>query len=206
MNQALQFIFQIAILIFSVIIHEVSHGAVAYALGDSTAKDEGRLTLNPVNHLDPFGSILLPVLTYLMGGFIFGWAKPVPYNPYNLRAGKWGPAVVAAAGPLTNLFIAACFSLLLRLGPGLPSTALALIGMIILVNLMLAVFNLIPIPPLDGSKILFALIPVRYRHLEEWLRRHQFLLLVLVVLFVANTNFISYLAFSLFRLFTGGSL
>ena len=105
MNQAVEFIFQILILIFSVVIHEISHGAVAYAMGDNTAKEEGRLTLNPLKHLDPFGSVILPTITYLLGGFIFGWARPVPYNPYNLRNQKYGPGLVGAAGPLSNIIV-----------------------------------------------------------------------------------------------------
>src|SRR3989338_10071713 len=103
MENAIEFMFQIAILIFSVVIHEVSHGYAALALGDHTAEAEGRLTLNPLKHLDLFGSIILPLLSYSMGGFIFGWAKPVPYNPYNLRNQKWGPAIVGVAGPPANI-------------------------------------------------------------------------------------------------------
>lgn len=199
-------VFLVIILIMSVVLHEVAHGQVADFLGDPTARYAGRLTLNPLKHLDWFGSVLLPALLVLMGGIVFGWAKPVPYNPYNLRAGKWGPAYVAVAGPATNLLIAVCFSLLLRLVVGLPASAQALIGMIVIVNLMLAIFNLIPVPPLDGSKILFALIPARYHQIEGWLLRHQLLLLVFIVIIVTNTNFISQLVFSLFRLFTGGAL
>src|SRR3990167_7689780 len=101
------FIFQVAILVMSVVIHEVSHGFMAYALGDSTAKYAGRLTLNPIPHIDPFGSIILPfMLSLLPGGVVFGWAKPVAYNPYNLRAQKWGPGLVAAGGPLSNILVA----------------------------------------------------------------------------------------------------
>ncbi len=196
-------VFLIIILIMSVVLHEVAHGQVADFLGDPTARYAGRLTLNPLKHLDWFGSVLLPALLVLMGGIVFGWAKPMPYNPYNLRAGVGGPAYVAAAGPAANLLIAACFSLLLRFVVGLPASAQVLISMIIMVNLMLAIFNLIPIPPLDGSKIFFALIPPRYRHVEEWLLRHQLILLVLVVILITNTNFISRLVFFLFHLFTG---
>src|SRR3989344_7390564 len=107
------FIFQVAILVMSVVIHEVSHGFMAYALGDSTAKYAGRLTLNPLPHIDPFGSIILPcVLSLLPGGIIFGYAKPVPYNPYNLRNQKWGPALVAGVGPCANLLVALVFGLI----------------------------------------------------------------------------------------------
>ena len=112
MDSATQFIFQILILIFSVVVHEVSHGYAALALGDKTAQDAGRLTLNPLKHLDPFGSIILPSLSYMLGGFIFGWAKPVPYNPYNLKNRKWGPAIVALAGPFANVSLAVVFGLI----------------------------------------------------------------------------------------------
>ncbi|HPI24743.1 MAG TPA: site-2 protease family protein, partial [Candidatus Paceibacterota bacterium] len=103
-------IFSIIVLVMSVVIHEVSHGYMAYVLGDPTAKLAGRLTLNPIAHIDPFGSIILPLLLSLLpGGIVFGWAKPVPYNPYNLQAGKWGPAYVAAAGPASNILLAVIF-------------------------------------------------------------------------------------------------
>src|SRR3989344_333679 len=108
--------FQIAILIMSVVIHEVSHGYAASYLGDDTARWQGRLTLNPFKHLDLVGSFLVPVVAYMTAGFIFGWAKPVPYNPYNLRPGRWSEAIVAGAGPVSNIFLALLFGLLLRIG------------------------------------------------------------------------------------------
>jgi Zn-dependent protease len=111
---SLDFIFSIIILIFSVVVHEVSHGFTAYKLGDNTAKYQGRLTLNPLKHLEWFGSFILPIITYVSGGFILGWAKPVPYNPYNLSNQKWGEALVALAGPLSNIFIAIIFGILVR--------------------------------------------------------------------------------------------
>src|SRR3989344_7970469 len=100
----------------SVVVHEVAHGYTASLLGDQTARYEGRLTLNPLKHLDPFGSFILPFLSYTLGGFIFGWAKPVPYNPYNLKPGRWSEAKVAIAGPASNILLAVLFSLFLRLG------------------------------------------------------------------------------------------
>ena len=165
--QGVDFVFSIAVLIMSVVIHEVSHGYAADSLGDPTARLAGRLTLNPLKHLDPFGSVLLPALTYLFGGFIFGWAKPVPYNPYNLKNQRWGPAVVAGAGPLANILIALIFGLAVRffgnfLAAGFVQIALA----IIFINLILAIFNLVPIPPLDGSKILFAALPYRWHRVQ----------------------------------------
>ena len=113
---SLDFFFQIAVLIMSIVIHEVSHGYAASLLGDQTARYQGRLTLNPVKHLDFVGSILVPTISYLLGGFIIGWAKPVPYNPYNLRPGRWSEAIVAGAGPLSNISLALIFGLLLRFG------------------------------------------------------------------------------------------
>lgn len=209
MDSATQFIFQIAVLIFSVVIHEVSHGYAALALGDETAKHEGRLTLNPLKHLDPFGSVLLPVLSYLMGGFIFGWAKPVPYNPYNLRNQKWGPALVGAAGPAANISIAIVFGLLIRFLPVFGSGAVApflfnfinIAGIIVLLNLILAFFNLVPIPPLDGSKLLFAILPYQWRGLQFFLEQYGFILLLVFIFFFFHWLFPVVLFF--FRLITG---
>lgn len=205
MNQALEFIFQIAILIFSVVIHEVSHGAVAYAMGDSTAKDEGRLTLNPLKHFDPFGSILLPTITYLVGGFIFGWARPVPYNPYNLKNQKYGPGLVGAAGPLSNVLIAVVFGLLIRFGGALalPVQFLQIALFIVFLNLILAVFNLVPIPPLDGSKVLFVVLPDRARDFELFFERYGLILLLLFIFFLSGI--ILPIASFLFKFITGFS-
>ncbi|MEK7504801.1 MAG: site-2 protease family protein [Patescibacteria group bacterium] len=195
------FVFSLAILIMSVVIHEVAHGYAAEALGDSTARLQGRLTLNPLAHLDWFGSVILPLmLSLLPGGLVFGWAKPVPYNPYNLRGGKWGPALVAAAGPASNLFLMAFFALFLRLfawsGP-----VIYLASSIVLVNLALAIFNLIPVPPLDGSKILFAILPYRLRSLENFLTTYS-LFFVFLLLFVL-WDFISPLVFTIFTWLVG---
>jgi len=153
------FIFIIAILIFSVVLHEVSHGYAANFLGDPTARLAGRLTLNPIKHLDMMGSIIIPAILILTGaGFIFGWAKPVPYNPYNLRkGGKYAEAIVAGAGPASNFIIAIIFGLLMRFGiaSGIATVPfIQIAGIIVFVNIMLGVFNLIPVYPLDGSKVL----------------------------------------------------
>ncbi|QQG42658.1 MAG: site-2 protease family protein [Candidatus Giovannonibacteria bacterium] len=203
MNQALEFIFQILILIFSVVVHEVSHGAVAYAMGDNTAKDEGRLTLNPLKHLDPFGSVILPTITYLLGGFIFGWARPVPYNPYNLRSQKYGPGLVGAAGPLSNIMVALVFGALIRFSGALalPPQFLQIAIFIVFLNLILAIFNLIPIPPLDGSKVLFALLPARALDLEVFFERYGLIILVIFIFFLSGI--ILPVAAFLFRLITG---
>src|SRR3989338_3694981 len=123
--------------IFSIVLHEVAHGAMANSLGDPTAKDFGRLTLNPLKHLDLFGSIILPLLTFFVGGFVFGYAKPVPYNPFHLSDKKYGPAKVALAGPLSNIILAVGFGLFLRYLPtSLESTLLPQVfAFIILINL-----------------------------------------------------------------------
>ena len=200
----LDLFFSIAVLIFSVVIHEVSHGAVAYALGDSTAKYEGRLTLNPLPHLDPFGSMLLPFLTYLLGGFIIGWAKPVPYNPHNLSNQRWGPALVGAAGPGANILIALLFSLILRIfGENFPEPLISILATIILINILLAFFNLVPIPPLDGSKVLFALLPAGLYRLQLFLEEYGFFVLLLFIFFF--WRYLSPLVFFFFRILVGAN-
>ena len=201
--QGIDFLFSIAVLIFSVVIHEVSHGLAANALGDPTAKNEGRLTLNPIKHLDLFGSVLLPVLTYWAGGFIFGWAKPVPYTPYNLSNQKWGPAVVAVAGPGANLIVAAIFGLLVRAAPfaGLPPEFVGIATTIVFINILLAVFNCVPIPPLDGSKVLFAALPPTLGHIQDFLERWGFMLLLLFIFFFFHL--LLPVVVAIFRLFTG---
>lgn len=186
----------------SVVIHEVSHGLAANALGDPTAKYEGRLTLNPIKHLDPFGSVVVPLLTYLAGGFIFGWARPVPYNPYNLRDQRWGPAVVGAAGPVSNLIVAAVFAIVLRFfGTTLPESFIIVAASIIFINILLAVFNLVPIPPLDGSKVLFALLPGRAANIEAFLEAYGFVFLLIFIIFL--WQFLAPVVEVIFRVFTG---
>ncbi|MDB5266713.1 MAG: peptidase [Parcubacteria group bacterium] len=198
------FIFQIAILIMSVVIHEVSHGYMANYLGDPTAKLEGRLTLNPLKHLDLVGSFIVPVIAYFTGGFIFGWAKPVPYNPYNLRPGRWPEALVALAGPASNLILAVVFGLFLRfsLVHGVGNAGFAEITMmIVLVNLVLTVFNLVPLPPLDGSKLLFALFPERMYKMRHFFERYGFVLVLLFIFY--GWGFVSPIVGGLFTLITG---
>ena len=150
----------IIIFLFSVVFHEVAHGWVAYSLGDSTAKRAGRLTLNPLKHLDPIGSILLPGFLILMslmgaGGIIFGWAKPVPINPYNFKDQKYGGAKVAIAGPLANISLALIFGLALRFLPILyilPGISFIFLY-IVQINLILAIFNLIPVPQIGRAHV-----------------------------------------------------
>jgi len=184
----IEYIVVIVIFLFSVIFHEVSHGWMANYLGDPTAKMSGRLSLNPIKHLDPIGSIFLPLMLILLNSrIIFGWAKPVPINPFNLRDKKYGEAKVAMAGPLANILIALLFGLLIRFLPlGSSSFEVNLIvvfGYIIWVNLLLAIFNLIPIPPLDGSHILFALMPSRFNQLKLFLVRYGFFILIFFIFF-----------------------
>lgn len=179
-------IFSIAILIFSVVAHEVSHGYMAQYLGDPTARLAGRLTMNPLHHIDMMGSIIVPVVTSIMpGGFVFGWAKPVPYNPYNLRDQKWGDSKVALAGPLTNLGIAIIFGLLIRFGGDLFSGSVrTIMHLIVYINTILAIFNLVPIPPLDGSKVLLNALPLRYRYVGVYLQRYSLVLILVFAFFL----------------------
>lgn len=177
-------LFQIIILIFSVVIHEYAHGYVADRLGDPTPRYQGRLTLNPLPHLDMFGSIILPFLLVVTGaGFIIGWAKPVIINPYNLKNSRWGELLVAMAGPASNLLIAAIFGLIIRSADFIPlSTSFFEIAFIIVfINVLLAVFNLVPIPPLDGSKILFALFPKWAMKYRRSLEQYGFFLVLLFI-------------------------
>ncbi|MFA5987115.1 MAG: site-2 protease family protein [Candidatus Paceibacterota bacterium] len=177
-------IFSLAILIMSVVVHEVSHGLTANALGDPTARLSGRLTLNPLKHLDPVGSFLVPLITSMFG-FTFGWAKPVPYNPYNLRAGKWGPGIVAFAGPASNILVAIFFGIVVRVwgAAGASQGVLEICAMAVFINIFLALFNMIPVPPLDGSKVLFSALPDRMYWVEDFFHRYQLILIFAILVF-----------------------
>ena len=180
------YLFEIIVLIFSIVVHEFSHGWMANYLGDPTAKYQGRLTLNPLPHIDPLGSILVPFLMFLSGtGIVFGWAKPVPYNPYNLKDQKRGPALVAAAGPLSNLAIAVFFGIIIRILiiQGIASDIILFLSFIVLINIVLGVFNLVPIPPLDGSKLLFSILPYSMRNIQESLEKNGMLFLLIFIFF-----------------------
>ena len=196
----MEFIFQIAILVMSVVIHEVSHGYAASFLGDQTARYQGRLTLNPIKHLDFVGSFIVPSIAYFLGGFIFGWAKPVPYNPYNLKPGRWSEAMVALAGPVSNICIAIIFGLLLRVGVGGPAF-IEITSIIVLINIILAVFTLVPIPPLDGSKVLFAIFPDKLFQTRAFFERYGLILVLFFIFFL--WQFIFPVIILLFRLITG---
>lgn len=202
-------IFFIVILIFSVILHELAHGYVADMLGDPTARLAGRLTMNPVPHIDLFGSIILPAILMLTGsGVVVGWAKPVPYNPYNLKNQRWGTLAVSLAGVLTNFLIALIFGLLIRYGVNLPLSFLALAKTIVVLNIVLGVFNLLPIPPLDGSKVLLALFPRSFYPIQEFAERNLLIVILGILLLLPPLlgPVVETIAGFLFRLFTGVSL
>ena len=195
-------IFLIIVLVMSAVFHEYMHGYAAFKLGDPTAKNAGRLTFNPIKHLDLFGSIIVPLMLIISGAsFLFAWAKPVPYNPYNLSDRKYGDAKVAAAGPLANLALALIFGLIWRFMPFISIAFSGFIAMIIFINLILMVFNLIPIPPLDGSKILSAFLSPEARNKYLSLERYG-LLFVLLFVFLFGNLMILPVEF-LFRLIAG---
>lgn len=214
----------LVILIFSAAVHEFSHGLAAWRLGDPTAKDAGRLTLNPLAHIDPIGSILMPILG-MFSGIMFAWAKPVPYNPYNLRDQKFGDLKVALAGPFSNLTIALAAGVLSRLIPISTQLKQALIftdknivlnlthgsffaavylmlTLVIFYNLILFVFNLIPIPPLDGSKIIYTLLPHHLKY--KWAAyESKFIIVLFILIMFGFFSFIQYPIFYLYSLFLG---
>ncbi len=198
-------IFNLAVLVMSVVVHEVSHGFAARALGDRTAEYNGRLTLNPISHVDIWGSLIIPILLLISkASFIVGWAKPVPVNPYNFnKGGRWGEAIVAGAGPVSNLALAFVFGLIIRFGlfANVPA-AESIIGLIVFINILLAVFNLVPIPPMDGSKILFAFLPSRFSHYRLGFERFGVVLAIIFIVFF--WKFLYPVVAFLFLLITGG--
>jgi len=200
-------IFSLVILLFSVIAHELAHGYVAYSLGDPTAKYAGRLTLNPLKHLDLFGSIILPLLLFLMQSpFLFGWAKPVPINPNNFRGQKYGEIKVSLAGPVSNFLLAVIFGLALRFLPQaifLQNAGIEIaLSYIVYINIWLAIFNLIPIPPLDGSWILFNLLPPGAERFKMFFRQYGFIILMFLII-SGGIEVFGYLSGFLFHLITG---
>ena len=181
------------VILLSMTVHEAMHAFMGYFLGDNTAKIEGRLTLNPLKHIDPFMTILLPLTMALLGGPVFGGAKPVPFNPSRVRYGEWGAAMVALAGPLTNLFIAFfAFGIGVLMGVvsngGLVASSFlgSVIVMTVSVNLGFFVFNMLPVPPLDGSRLLYALAPESARRLMEQIEQYGTLVVFLLVVIFSS--------------------
>jgi len=197
----MEIIFALIIVLFSVVIHEYLHGWMADRLGDPTARDAGRLTLNPLKHIDVWGSILLPFLIFIGTGFVFGYAKPVPFNPYNLRDQKYGVAKVALAGPSANLITALFFGLVLRFTPGLNIVMVSFLAAIVQINLVLLVLNLLPIPPLDGSKVLLPFLSNNWQmKFLEW--EHYGFIFVLLFVFLGFNLIVPIINF-FFKLIVG---
>lgn len=202
--QFLDIIFYVVILLMSVVIHEVAHGYAALYFGDRTAKEMGRLTLNPIPHLDMVGSIILPAfLAITSSPFMIGWAKPVPYNVDNLTNKRLGTLVVASAGILVNFLLAIVFGLIFRFSlPYAPSEGfLFIVSTIVIVNLALGLFNLTPIPPLDGSKIVFSLLPSSFYKLVNFMEQYAIVLFLIFIFFFSGLLY-PVLSF-LFKLITG---
>ena len=200
-------IFYFLVIIPSATVHEVAHGFVANLLGDDTAKRLGRLTLNPLRHIDMVGSILLPVLLMVSTGgtFMFAYAKPVPYNPYNLRSHA-DEVKIALAGPAANLALALIFGMLARFALIIPeiSSMAVFFGIVVVANIVLAVFNLVPIPPLDGSKLLLFLLPQEQIHLRMFLNQYGIILLFMFIFW--GVGFIAPIIGFFVRLILGGEL
>jgi Zn-dependent protease len=198
-------IFYFIVLIFSIIVHEVAHGLVAEQEGDPTARNLGRITLNPLKHIDWFGSVILPALLILSGtSFIVGWAKPVPYNPNNLRNGRKSEAKVSIAGIVVNLSLAVFFALVIRLCLYLHTGNTALFvgsGIIVLINLVLAMFNAVPLAPLDGFRFLQAVLPLKAMPTMRVIGQFSLPLLILFIIF--GWTFAAPLISHLFTLLTG---
>ena len=223
-------IFSLIVLLFSIIIHEIAHGSVALRLGDPTAKYAGRLTLNPIKHIDLFGTIILPLLLVIIRSpFVIGWAKPVPINPYNFRDQKWGTLKVSVAGPAMNFLIGIIFSLINRFLPLsgeiksnlmvsfitghqetlfslLQSSLLAPIFFLFIIisiyNFAWGLFNLVPIPPLDGSHVLFTFLSEKFTKIKFFLQKYSLFILIFFI-FLGGLNLIFKGAFSLYFLISG---
>lgn len=197
MEFILEIIIVLVVILFSMMLHEIAHGLVAYKLGDDTAKEDGRLTLNPLKHLDPWLSVAMPLLLLISGGPIFGGAKPVPVNSSKLKWGPWGMALVAIAGPLTNFLVAFAAFLIGFYSGGLASSGIAgeIFSNLVMVNLGFGIFNLIPVPPLDGSRVLYAISPDPIRDLLD--RIEPYGIMVVLILVVVGSGFVN-------RLMLGG--
>lgn len=199
----------IIVILFSMTLHEAMHAFVGYWLGDDTAKAQGRLTLNPIKHIDPFLTLLLPLILAISNLPIFGGAKPVPFNPDRLRYDEWGAALVAIAGPLTNLLIAFVFYGVAVIigqpvelfGGGATTWLGSVLQIIVLVNLGFFVFNMLPIPPLDGSRVVYALAPEFIRRGMEVVERFGIIVVFAIILLASST--IGAIIFTLIQFFLG---
>jgi Zn-dependent protease len=199
-------IFTLIILIFSIMIHEIAHGSVAYSLGDSTAKDDDRLRLNPLKHIDPMGTIILPLMFLILRSpIIIGWAKPVPIDFNNITDKRWGALKISLAGPAANFILAVVFALLIRFVPMLSPELYYIFETVVLCNLILAIFNLIPIPPLDGSHILFDLLPQGEALLQvkDFLNRYGFFILVFFIFIFPGIGWIFNLSEAIYYFLAG---
>ncbi|MEK7159460.1 MAG: site-2 protease family protein [Patescibacteria group bacterium] len=210
MSSTIAFIVGVPAILIAIVVHEFCHGLAAYLLGDNTAKDAGRLTLNPIPHIDLWGTIIIPLIMLVTSGAAFGWAKPVPFNPYNLKYQRFGPALVAMAGPFSNLIIAIIsFIAFKALTPNLDqNTNLLMIFLInlLVLNLFLMIFNLIPIPPLDGSKVLFAIFAdARYVNFRDLLERQGPIILLVLIVFdnFLNLGIFNFIFKAVFNLLNG---
>lgn len=198
---AIAFITSLIILVISVVIHEVSHGYTAELLGDPTPRLQGRLTLNPLKHLDLYGSVIVPLITSMFG-MTFGWAKPLEWNPYNIKNRRMGEVLISIAGPGSNLFLAVVFGLSIRFFQySLSNSMLSIFSYIVIINIVLFIFNLIPVPPLDGSKILFNILPNKLNRFRNIMEGNQ-IISIFIVIFVLWPLFEPLIPF-LFSLITG---
>lgn len=194
-------------ILLSMTLHEAMHAFVGYWLGDDTAKHEGRLTLNPLAHIDLFTTILMPLLLVMLGAPPFGAAKPVPFNPYRIKGGEWGAALVGAAGPLTNLLLALFASGILRVfGHDMSQFWVVAVATFTLVNLSFFIFNMIPFPPLDGSRVLYAIAPDSVRRVMEQIESMGFAAIIFffVLFYTLLSDPFTKLLSYLFNLLTGG--
>ncbi len=197
-------IFSLIVLFFSIMLHEIAHGSVALHLGDPTAKYAGRLTLNPLKHIDIFGTVILPLLLLVLTagqGPIIGWAKPVPVNPLNFSDKRWGELKVSIAGPATNFLVGIIFGLVLRF-VSLPDQVFLLFSIIVIYNFAWGMFNLLPIPPLDGSHILFSFLPERFNRIRMVLAQYGFFILIFFIFF-GGLGFVFWTASVFYQLISG---
>lgn len=183
----LNLVIVLGVVLVSMTLHEAMHGFVAYWLGDDTAKREGRLTLNPIKHIDPFLTIILPIGLALLGGPIFGGAKPVPFRPDQVKGGDWGAALVAIAGPLTNLVIAFVFyGIWVVAGAPVGDVVGQILSLMVTVNLGFFLFNILPIPPLDGSRVIYALAPEFVRTGMRYIEQFGIVFVFILVIFAGS--------------------